>query len=178
MRFLFSCLVIVFLATNTFAQEKPLVNILATGATIAGVGASETSSDYTSGVVSVDKIIQSAPEILQFAQIKGDQVVNIPSQNITEVDDALKTLTTAFDSLFVTTAIDNGAEGIVYAGVGNGNPNTSNMNALANAVKQGIPVVRSTRTPFGPTTQRDEADDDCTDSLHRGIKLLKNQESC
>ncbi len=295
---------------HAYGQGKPLIYILATGGTIAGVGASETSSGYTSGVVSVDKIIQSAPEILQLAQIKGEQVVNIPSQDITEADwlilakrvnqllakadvtgvvithgtdtmeetayflnlvvksnkpvvlvgsmrpstelsadgpmnvyegaavaaspesvgkgvmivmddkilsadDALKTLTTALetfkcpnygflgyvynskpiftrnslvrhttksefdianveklpkveivygyagiDSLFVTTAIEKGANGIVYAGVGNGNPNTSNMNALADAVKRGIPVVRSARTPFGPTTQHDEVDDD------------------
>lgn len=45
-------------------------------------------------------------------------------------------------------------------GVGNGNPNTVNIHALAYAVEHGIPVVRSSRTPFGPTTQFDEVDDD------------------
>jgi L-asparaginase type II len=64
------------------------------------------------------------------------------------------------DSLFVTTAISSGVKGIVYAGVGNGNPNTSNLNALAEAVKKEIPVVRSSRVPFGPNTQHDEVDDD------------------
>jgi len=64
------------------------------------------------------------------------------------------------DSLFVMTLINNGADGIVYAGVGNGNPNTTNLTALAKAVKNGIPVVRSSRTPFGFTTQYDEVDDD------------------
>jgi len=270
------CLLVGFTAVNVFGQTRPLVYILATGGTIAGVGTSETTSGYTSGVVSVDKIISSAPEILQLAQIKGEQVVNIPSQDMTEADwliiakrvnqllaqpdvtgvvithgtdtmeetayflnlvvksdkpvvlvgamrpstelsadDALKTLTTALetfkcpnfgflgyvynskpiftrnslvrhtaksefditevenlpnieiiygytgiDSLFVTTAVEKGVKGIVYAGVGNGNPNTSNLNALADAVKKGISVVRSARTPFGPTTQHDEVDDD------------------
>jgi L-asparaginase len=291
------------------AQQKPLIYILATGGTIAGTGASETSSGYTAGVESVNQIIQSAPEILNLAQIKGEQVVNIPSQDMTQkewliiakrvnellarkdvtgvvithgtdtmeetayflnlvvksakpvvlvgamrpatalsadgpmnvyqgvsvavspesvgqgvmivmddkicsADDALKTMTTALetfkcpnygylgyvynskpiftrkslvkhtagsefditdvrelpdvkiiygyagiDSLFVATAIEKKVDGIVYAGVGNGNPNTTNLNMLAEAVKQGIPVVRSARTPFGPTTQFDEVND-------------------
>ncbi|MBC8321822.1 MAG: type II asparaginase [Bacteroidetes bacterium] len=309
-RFLFSCLLIGSIAANLCGQDKPRVYILATGGTIAGIGASETSSGYIAGVVSVDKIIQSAPEILQLAQIKGEQVVNIPSQDMSEADwliiakrvnqllsqadvtgivithgtdtmeetafflnlvvksdkpvvlagamrpsteisadgpmnvyeavavaasplsigkgvmivmddkilsadDAMKTMTTALetfkcpnfgflgylwdskpiftrnslvkhtihsefdvadvdilpkvaivygyagiDSLFVATAVRKGVNGIVYAGVGNGNPNTANLNALADAVKHGIPVVRSARTPFGPTTQHDEVDDD------------------
>ena len=291
------------------AQQKPLIYILATGGTIAGEGASETSSGYHAGVESVDQIIKSAPEVLNLAQIKGEQVVNIPSQDMTEydwliiarrvhellarkdvtgvvithgtdtmeetayflnlvvkskkpvvlvgamrpatalsadgpmnvyegvavavspesvgqgvmivmddkicsADDALKTMTTALetfkcpnfgylgyvynskpiftrrskvkhttksefdvsgvtslpdvkiiygyagiDSLFVATAINQQVDGIVYAGVGNGNPNTTNLNMLAEAVKKGIPVVRSARTPFGPTTQFDEVDD-------------------
>jgi len=294
----------------TIAQQKPLVYILATGGTIAGVGASETSSGYNAGVVSVDKIITSVPEMLKLAEIKGEQVVNVPSQDITvndwliiagrvnellarqdvtavvithgtdtmeetayflnlviksdkpvilvgsmrpstalsadgpmnvydavavavdsssvgkgvmivmddkicSADDALKMMTTSLetfhcpnygylgyvydskpiytrnpvkkhtihsefsiedmvalprvdivygyagvDSLFVTTAVDNGVKGIVYAGVGNGNPNTQNLNALARAVKKGIPVVRAARTPIGPITQYDELNDD------------------
>lgn len=308
--FLISVLLLFFFVPNIFGQEKPLVYILATGGTIAGVGDSGTSSGYKAGVVSVDQIIQSAPDILELAEIKGEQVVNIPSQNMSEnewlviahrvneifsnpkvsgivithgtdtmeetayflnlvtksnkpvvlvgsmrpstelsadgpmnvyeavavavsplsvdkgvmivmndqilsADDALKTMTTSLetfkcpnlgnlgyvwnsqavytrdsqvkhtihsefsiegidelpivdiiygysgiDSVFVTTAIENGADGIVYAGVGNGNPNTANLMALANAVKKGIPVVRSSRTPFGPTTQKDEVNDD------------------
>lgn len=292
------------------AQQKPVVYILATGGTIAGVGASKTSSGYTSGVVSIDQIISTVPEIKDLAVIKGEQVVNIPSQDMSErewlviakrvnqllsqndvdaivithgtdtmeetayflnlvvksdkpvvlvgsmrpstalsadgpmnvyqgvcvaidslatgkgvmivsddkicsADDALKTSTTALetfecpnygylgyiynskaiitrnsiqkhtlqsefdisdidtlpridiiygyagvDTLFVNALIENGSDGIVYAGVGNGNPNTMNLQALAYAVKSGISVVRSSRTPFGPTTQYDEVDDD------------------
>jgi L-asparaginase len=308
--FYLSCLLIVLVLSNLYGQEKPLIYILATGGTIAGVGASGTSSGYAAGVVSVDQIIASAPEILQLAEIKGEQVVNIPSQDMSEAewilisrrvnqllsqpevkgivithgtdtmeetayflnlvvktnkpvvlvgsmrpsteisadgpmnvyeavavaasplsvdkgvmivmndkiisaDDALKTMTTSLetftcpnfgdlgyvydskpiftrqslvkhtahsefdianidklpkveiiygyggiDSLFVTSAVANAADGIVYAGVGNGNPNTTNLKALAKAVKQGIPVVRSSRVPFGPTTQHDEVADD------------------
>lgn len=79
-------LLVVFGSTQLYSQKKPVVYILATGGTIAGVGASETSSGYTSGVVSVDQILSSVPEIKDIAQIKGEQVVNIPSQDISEKD--------------------------------------------------------------------------------------------
>lgn len=303
-------LVVLILATQAIgAPIKPLVYVLATGGTIAGVGASKTGSSYSSGVVSVDAIIASAPAVIDIARIKGEQVVNIPSQDITvrdwmtiaarinsllaredvdgivvthgtdtmeetayflnlvvksdkpvvlvgsmrpstelsadgpmnvfaavvcaadksstgrgvmivmndkicSADDALKTHTTALetfkcpnfgylgyvyngkpiytrkslkrhtldsefdiaqirvlpkvdivygyagnDPLYVNASIKNKVAGIVYAGVGNGNPNAANLEALAGAVKKGIPVVRSSRTPFGPTTRHDEVDD-------------------
>lgn len=65
------------------------------------------------------------------------------------------------DDLFIKAAVDNGAKGIVYAGVGNGNMSTVAMNALETAVQTGeVAVVRSTRLPTGPTSQWDEIDDD------------------
>lgn len=64
------------------------------------------------------------------------------------------------DAEMVNFAIEKGAKGIVYAGVGNGNLSTLTMQALANAVKEKqIAVLRSSRSPFGPTTQWDEVDD-------------------
>lgn len=302
-------LVFIFLVNLSFSQKKPLIYILATGGTIAGVGSSKVSSGYSAGVVSVDQILAAVPEVLQLADIKGEQVVNIPSQDMNEdvwlilakrvnqllaqpdvtavvithgtdtmeetayflnlvvksdkpvvlvgsmrpstaisaegpvniydgvacaialeskgkgvmlvmddkilsADDAVKMNTVTvetfhcpnygylgymynskpiftreskkrnttrsefditsltklpkvdiiygyagIDSTFVYNAMNNGAKGIVYAGVGNGNPNTINLNALAAAVKKNIPVVRSTRVPTGPTTQFDEVDD-------------------
>lgn len=63
-------------------------------------------------------------------------------------------------SLFVDAAVKEGVKGIVTAGVGNGNITTEMQNALANAVKKGIAVVRSSRILMGPTAQWDEIDDD------------------
>ncbi|MCX8677582.1 MULTISPECIES: type II asparaginase [Apibacter] len=63
-------------------------------------------------------------------------------------------------SLFVDAAVNAGVRGIVTAGVGNGNITTDLQNALANAVKRGIAVVRSSRISMGPTAQYDEVDDD------------------
>jgi len=295
--------------TSSLGQKKPLVYILATGGTIAGVGSSKVSSGYSAGVVSVDQILAAVPEVMQLADIKGEQVVNIPSQDMNEdvwlllskrvnqllaqpdvtaivithgtdtmeetayflnlvvksdkpvvlvgsmrpstaisaegpiniydgvacaiapdskgkgvmivmddkilgADDAVKINTVSvetfhcpnygylgymynskpiftresqkrhttqsefdisnvqklpkvtiiygyagIDSTMVYHAMNDGTKGIVYAGVGNGNPNTTNLNVLALVVKKGIPVVRSTRAPQGPTTQFDEVDD-------------------
>lgn len=77
------CLTLLFIISFSLnAQHKPLVYVLATGGTIAGVGASKTGSGYTSGVISIDQIIATVPEIREIARIKGEQVVNIPSQDM------------------------------------------------------------------------------------------------
>jgi L-asparaginase len=62
--------------------------------------------------------------------------------------------------LFVKSAIQGGAKGIVTAGVGNGNMTTEMLNALGAAAKKGVAVVRSSRILEGPTAQWDEIDDD------------------
>lgn len=55
--------------------------------------------------------------------------------------------------------IKHGAKGIISAGVGNGNLYPSVLNALANAVKQGVVVVRSSRVGSGFITPLGEIDD-------------------
>jgi len=309
-KLLFLSLVMSFVNIICLAQTKPLVYILATGGTIAGSGTTTVSSGYTAGVVSVDKILASVPQILNLADIKGEQIVNIGSQDmnidvwlklanrinellaqkdvtaviithgtdtmeetayflnlvvksnkpviivgsmrpstgisadgpdniydavacavdstsknngvmiimddkILSADDALKTNTTSVETFqcpnygylgyvynskpiytrdpikrhtvnsefsvaginklpevdiiygyagakkgYIDYAVSSGVKGIVYAGVGNGNPNNECMDELGNAVKKGVAVVRSTRVPYGPTTQFDEVDDD------------------
>lgn len=62
--------------------------------------------------------------------------------------------------LFVDAATHAGVQGLVYAGVGNGNMAAEVVSALAAAVKNGVAVVRSSRLPAGPTSQWDEVDDD------------------
>ncbi len=56
--------------------------------------------------------------------------------------------------------IDAGYEGIIHAGVGNGNIHRNIFGKLAEAAKKGILIVRSSRVPTGPTTQDAEIDDD------------------
>ena len=54
----------------------------------------------------------------------------------------------------------NGYQGIVHAGVGNGNIHKNLLGRLADASRQGVLVVRSSRVPTGPTTLDAEVDDD------------------
>lgn len=296
--------------TTQNRQGKPTIYILATGGTIAGTGASQVSSGYTAGAITVDQLLAAVPDIMNIATVKGEQVANIGSQDMNDevwlklskrvnellkqddvdgivithgtdtqeetayflnltvksnkpvvlvgsmrpstaisadgprniynavacaispeshgkgvmvvmddkilgADDLSKTNTLSvgtfenpnygplglmyngkpiytrtpikrhtanseFDitnlntlpkveiilsysnatSLFVDAAVIDGAKGIVTAGVGNGNFTTDIQNALADAVKKGVAVVRSSRVATGPTTQWDEIDDD------------------
>lgn len=55
--------------------------------------------------------------------------------------------------------LTNQYQGIVHAGVGNGNIHRNLLNKLADASRQGILIVRSSRVPTGPTTTEAEVDD-------------------
>ena len=60
---------------------------------------------------------------------------------------------------FVETAVQNGAKGIVVAGMGNGNLYPDTEAALAKASEAGVIVVRSSRTGSGSTSVGSEVDD-------------------
>lgn len=64
------------------AQKKPNVVILATGGTIAGAAASGTQSGYTSGQVTIDAMVNAVPDITKLANIKGEQISNVGSQDM------------------------------------------------------------------------------------------------
>lgn len=70
----------------SLAQSKPNVVIIATGGTIAGAGDSNVETQYTAGVVTVDKLINAVPEVNEIADISGVQISNIGSQ---EMNDAV-----------------------------------------------------------------------------------------
>lgn len=63
------------------AQKKNIV-ILATGGTIAGAAASGTQAAYTSGAVTIDAMIAAVPGIKDMANIKGEQISNVGSQDM------------------------------------------------------------------------------------------------
>jgi L-asparaginase len=67
---------------NSPAKDKPDVVILATGGTIAGAAASGTQSAYTSGAVTIDAMLKAVPGIEKLANIKGEQIANVGSQDI------------------------------------------------------------------------------------------------
>lgn len=291
------------------AFAKPTIAILATGGTIAGSSSDSLNSSYTSGAVTIDKLIAAVPQINEIATIKGEQISNIGSQamnnevwlklakrvneilkkgeadgivithgtdtmeetayflnlvvktdkpivmvgamrngsslsadgplnifnavNVAMSKDSIgkgvvvvmndeihaarevtKTNTSSVDTFkspntgkigtvfygnvkyymqstrkhtansdfnieeikelprvdiiynhtqdnpdFVNTSISSGAKGIINAGLGNGNPYPSVQDALANAVKKGIIVVRDSRVGSGETVQHGEVDD-------------------
>jgi L-asparaginase len=62
---------------------KPNITILATGGTIAGAGESSVNSTYSAGAVTVDKLLAAVPDINKLATIKGEQISNIGSQEMT-----------------------------------------------------------------------------------------------
>jgi L-asparaginase len=66
----------------SLAQDKPNIVILATGGTIAGAAASGTQSAYTSGAVTIDAMLKAVPGIEKLANIKGEQISNVGSQDM------------------------------------------------------------------------------------------------
>lgn len=77
---------LLLLAATCWAQqaELPLVYILSTGGTIAGKGASSTTlSDYKSGSLRGEDLVNAIPEIRSIARVKVEQIANVSSENIT-----------------------------------------------------------------------------------------------
>lgn len=65
------------------AQKLPNVTILATGGTIAGSGATSTTTvGYTAATVGVDALIKAVPELQKVAHVSGEQVFQIASENM------------------------------------------------------------------------------------------------
>jgi len=68
-----------------FAQgKKPKIVILATGGTIAGAAASQTDAGYQSGAVGVDILIQAVPQLKDLAEVRGEQIASIGSQDMND----------------------------------------------------------------------------------------------
>ena len=66
------------------ATPSAHVTILATGGTIAGSGATSTTTvGYTAATVGVERLIAAVPELAKVAQVKGEQVFQIASENMT-----------------------------------------------------------------------------------------------
>jgi L-asparaginase len=65
-----------------YSQKKANIVILATGGTIAGAAGSGTQAGYTSGQVTIDAMVNAVPDITKLANIKGEQVSNVGSQDM------------------------------------------------------------------------------------------------
>lgn len=61
---------------------KPKIVVLATGGTIAGTQASTEEEGYKAGTFQVEDLIKAVPQLRDMADLTGEQIVNIGSQNM------------------------------------------------------------------------------------------------
>jgi L-asparaginase len=66
------------------ADKLPNVVVLATGGTIAGAAASDVQAGYTSGQVGVDQLLAAVPQAKKLANLRGEQISNIGSQDMND----------------------------------------------------------------------------------------------
>jgi L-asparaginase len=66
------------------AQALPNVVVLATGGTIAGAANTNVQAGYTSGQVGVEQLIAAVPEAKKIANLRGEQISNIGSQDMND----------------------------------------------------------------------------------------------
>ncbi|UGS43584.1 L-asparaginase 2 [Pseudocitrobacter corydidari] len=79
-----TALAVLVMGCSSAALALPNVTILATGGTIAGGGDSATKSNYTAGKVGVENLVNAVPQLKDIAVVKGEQVVNIGSQDMND----------------------------------------------------------------------------------------------
>ena len=63
--------------------QLPRIIILATGGTIAGAGAASDRAGYTAGKIPIDDLIGSIPTVKKVANISGEQIASVGSQDMT-----------------------------------------------------------------------------------------------
>lgn len=68
------------------ARGKPRLVILATGGTIAGAGTSGSATDvgYKAGALAVDLLIDAVPKMKEIADVRGEQIAAIGSQDMND----------------------------------------------------------------------------------------------
>src|SRR6185369_1581155 len=84
MPFLLAALSLALPLSAAAADTLPHVVVLATGGTIAGAAASDVQAGYTSGQVGVDQLLAAVPQAKKLANLTGEQVANIGSQDMND----------------------------------------------------------------------------------------------
>ena len=62
----------------------PGIVVLATGGTIAGAAATDVQAAYKSGQVGVEQLLAAVPQTKKIANLKGEQIANIGSQDMND----------------------------------------------------------------------------------------------
>ena len=86
------------------ANGKRNIVILATGGTIAGAAATGTQAGYQSGAVTIDAMVASVPGISDLAYIKGEQISNVGSQDMSF--DIMRKLAKRINELAASPSVD------------------------------------------------------------------------
>lgn len=102
----FLLLLIASFPLNSLAQNNDLPNIviLATGGTIAGVADGANQAGYTAGQLGIHTMIDAAPGIKKLANITGEQISNVGSQDMTI--DIWLNLATKVNTLLASNDVD------------------------------------------------------------------------
>ncbi|MEB6335068.1 L-asparaginase 2 [Serratia rhizosphaerae] len=79
-----SLLALLLAGVSGSALALPTVTILATGGTIAGGGESATKSNYQAGQLGVEALVNAVPQLKEVANVQGEQIVNIGSQDMND----------------------------------------------------------------------------------------------
>src|SRR5262249_53307133 len=64
--------------------QLPNITVLATGGTLAGAAATDVQAGYTSGQVGVEQLLAAVPRARKLANLKGEQISNIGSQDMND----------------------------------------------------------------------------------------------
>ena len=91
LRLFVTCFVVVLLGHGSYvrvgaqaARPLPSIVVLATGGTIAGAATTNVQVGYTSGQVGVEQLIAAVPEAKKLANLRGEQISNIGSQDMND----------------------------------------------------------------------------------------------
>src|SRR5512145_1405094 len=84
--------------------RKPRIKILATGGTIAGAALKPTDPGYQSGAVGVDVLINAVPQLRDIAEVTGEQIASIGSQDMN--DEVWLKLAKRVNELLATADVD------------------------------------------------------------------------
>src|SRR3954464_884961 len=79
----FLLIIVAYVLLAPINAQLPRVIILATGGTIAGAGASADRAGYTAGKIPIDDLIGTIPSVKKIADISGEQVASVGSQDMT-----------------------------------------------------------------------------------------------
>jgi len=83
MKKIVSLLMLLIVISQVEAQKLPRIIILATGGTIAGAGTATDRAGYTAGKIPIDDLIGSIPTVKKVANISGEQIASVGSQDMT-----------------------------------------------------------------------------------------------